>query len=155
MTYFDYHINNSYYNRTSVILISIIGGISAIITFFRISSFKTGIVTKVNKYINRKLARTYYLSEGLLKTLNEKGVPAEDIKEAYSSSEKTLVTFRQIYLTLEKTKFFNNTDTKQLSENTLNNLYEIESKLRVSAFYNATVPEDKKLTEIAAQLSLS
>lgn len=136
-------------------MIAAAGVVGSIISYFRISTLKTGVVTRLNRYINKKLVNAFYLSEGLLKTLKEKGLSEKEAKEAHPITESSLEKYRDIYTSLEKVSFFNNPETKQLSEDVLNNLYEIEGLFRVNAFLDTKVPEDKKLTELAAHLSLS
>lgn len=152
-----YHIDNVPSNKVSRLGIHLITFISSFILFFKLSTLKTGIITRLNKVINKKLAKAYFQSEGLLKLINEKDIidHFEESKEAHKIIEKTLSHFREVYTTLEQTNFLHNTETKELCDNFLTNLYKIEGKFRAVVFANSGVPEDKKLTKIAAQLSLS
>jgi hypothetical protein len=137
-------------------MISIASIFSAIIAFFKISSLKTGLIKKINRHINVKLSNVYYASEGLLKRIDEEKIPLEKAKIAYINTEKALNKFRIMYSNLENAHFLYSTETKEISGLILNNLYDIESKLRAKAFSDINrIPEDEKLIEIASYLSLS
>lgn len=84
-----------------------------------------------------------------------KHVEQKEAKFVHTDASKILSRVRKSYNVLEEVNFFSNSETKQISEMTLDNFYYIERYLRRLAFSGMDEnPDDKNLTEFASTLSL-
>lgn len=95
----------------------------------------------------------YLESEGLksvVKDLNEK-----QAKAVHERVYKILSKHRKLYSLLEQIDFFSNTQTKEISEKTLDNFYYVERHVRRLAFSGTDqIQDDKSLHEFASAISL-
>lgn len=119
--------------------------------FPRNLSFRTGVVSRLNK----SLSRSYVYYEGLKKIIlstTDKEQAVLDLPRA----RKVLFYHIRFFNTIEKLQYFRNAETKHLCERILDNLYSIEGHLRRTVFANSDLPvNDKELREFASSVSLS
>lgn len=105
--------------------------------------------------LNKDLARLFVMTEGIKAIVINNDFPMDNIKEEHEKSKKSLMHFRSSYSKLEKNRFFKNSNTRKLSNNTLTNFYTIEYKLRTKAYAIYDNSADQDLLKYASSLSLS
>lgn len=147
-----YHIDQKFSNGAIDFKVSLINIFASSVKRFGIN-FRTGIIVKLRNDVIQKLSSIYVYSEGYKALVD--GFDKIQADQEYESVKLLLSNYRHIYRNLERRQFLNNKQIAQLCENTLYNYYDIEHKMRIIAFSDEIVPEDKILTEVASNLSLS
>lgn len=129
--------------------LQLISLLSKIAKRIRLKRLKWGIVRRANKM----LYKIYVESEGLKGVVKNSTI--ESAKGEHKKAIKALTVYRTMYEWLEDVDFFNNSDTKEIAENSLANFYYLERYLRRLSFSgNCEGSEDKNLLEFASALSL-
>jgi hypothetical protein len=148
MSHATYHINHSFQYKIVEFFASI-GLISTVFPRERKKSSGTGIIVWVNKILKKELVYTEK------EKLHAGELSKKEAAEEHIYAEKELKNCKRLYNQLEKSNFFGNPETRQICENLLSTCFDIEAILRVKAFSDVHVPEDKSLNEIASHVSLS
>lgn len=118
--------------------------------FITVLHIHTGLVISLNK----DLSKLFIMIEGLKVVTSTLDYDAAVIE--YPVIKKSLERFKGIYYILDNIKFLGSSQTKNIAENILLDLYEIESKIRYKVFENTPAPDtDKGLIDSATNISLN
>jgi hypothetical protein len=156
MTYPSYDIKsltNPHLNFLRFYAGKFIHSISNILNFLHIQRIRSGFVAGINKH----LEKVYLISQGLSKKIDDIDLSAcnrEDALKLHADSEVALHEFLHEYSKFEEIGFFNSDRTRRYTNDILNTLFEIESKLRFKIYSNSgSFPGDSELVNIASNIS--
>lgn len=152
MSAIQLHIDPFYSNRNLDAKLFALKIVSNVRSFLR--SRLVGLKNWIIQTTNKDLAKVFIMVKGLNDIIEE--FTPQQAKIELPLASKALRKFRKHYTILEKIEFFNNEETKFLSENTLLSLYHIEGKLRSLSLSEESSPsDDKDLQEIATRISIN
>lgn len=148
-----YHLDPFYSNRlldVKLVVVNIFAKVRNLL-HSRFVTLKNHIISTTNS----DLSKIYMMVEGMENII--KKMDADQAKKAYPIIAKSIKKFNWYYGLLEDIQFFNNEETKDLSENILLMLYDIEGKLRMVSFDADPRIDcnDEELKNAATRISLN
>jgi len=147
-----YNIDPFYSNRLLDFKVRVLNTFAFVKKTLSIKSFKTGLIT----YLNKDFGKFLIVTEGILKVVPE--LDDSQVKESHPVVLKALKHFIRLYSSLEGVGFLDNQILGETCSSILSNLYTIESFLRHSisdSNFDNSSNEDKELNTAASIISLN